>query len=261
MSGDDLITYAKDGPEPPQGVTILHDPSSLSPDRFLVRADDDPASWGWVDRPSRPADRLYRSSWQTATLAADAPRLIAIDARVVARLSLGINDLTRLVHYTVRDPGGALVSWCTRNQRRPRMVRAVAADDPLPQPGGEMATVGDCLTCRRCARLAAIPLRPSIDHRDPVAVLAAARDRWVSWMPGDGSAYVVRVVTVEAGPRLGDEVLLLSIGGETLTFQYPTVEYRRREPDGMWTRRRCHGMPSWAWDAARPLLEVAGVVA
>lgn len=91
--------------------------------------------------------------------------------------------------------------------------------------------------------------------RDPVAVLANAIGKWTWWMPGDGSRYSVHLTRITEGPDAADLVLLLSIQRRTVAFQVPTAKYRLAEI-GPWTRARCreHGIPGWAWRAAKPLL-------
>jgi hypothetical protein len=101
-----------------------------------------------------------------------------------------------------------------------------------------------------------------VDPRDAAAVAAAAPLRWVEWMPGDGSAYLVHVERITTGPDHTDRVLLLNIQRRTIALQFPNAAYRLDE-QGRWTRARCveQGLPVWAWDAARPLLEQYGVTA
>lgn len=110
------------------------------------------------------------------------------------------------------------------------------------------------------ARIQGEPI--AVDPRDPVVVAAAATLEWVQWMPGDGSSYLVHVVRITNGPDYTDRVLLLNITRRTVALQFPKEFYRLAEV-GPWTRARCieQGLPSWTWDAARPLLEQFGVTA
>lgn len=95
--------------------------------------------------------------------------------------------------------------------------------------------------------------------RRPQAVAELAFRQWCDWHPGDGSRYRVHIETIRGGSDEGDHVLLLNIQRRTIAFQWAPALYRHLEGE-RWTKRRCKdlGIPSWAWHAARPLLEVVG---
>jgi hypothetical protein len=95
--------------------------------------------------------------------------------------------------------------------------------------------------------------------RDPFITAVEARQGWTTWHPGDGSSYLVHLLSVHGGPDRADLVLLLNISRRTVAFQWSPADYRHRET-GRWTKRMCReqGIPEWAWDAAKPLLDVLG---
>lgn len=95
--------------------------------------------------------------------------------------------------------------------------------------------------------------------RDPQAVAELASRQWCDWHPGDGSRYRVHIETIRGGSDDADRVLLLNIQRRTIAFQWAPALYRHLEGE-RWTKRRCKdlGIPTWAWRAARPLLEVVG---
>lgn len=95
--------------------------------------------------------------------------------------------------------------------------------------------------------------------RDPGFVVDRARTGWARWHPGDGTAYSVRIVPIDAGADHGDVVLLVNEPRRTAAFQLPTAKYRLAET-GPWnkTRAKQEGI-GWAWNAAEPLLRQIGV--
>ncbi len=96
--------------------------------------------------------------------------------------------------------------------------------------------------------------------RDPRHTAAAAKICWVDWTPTDGTTYRVYAPVIAGGPDRADRLLLLNCVGRTIAFQFSLTEYRHRE-QGPWTTARSarEGIPDWAWNAARPLLEAYGV--
>jgi hypothetical protein len=95
--------------------------------------------------------------------------------------------------------------------------------------------------------------------RDAFATAVLARQGWTNWLPGDGSSYQVHLLPIAIGPDRSDLVLLLNIGRCTTAFQFPAIDYRKRE-NGPWTwkRAREQGIGRDLWDAAKPLLVVLG---
>lgn len=104
-----------------------------------------------------------------------------------------------------------------------------------------------------------IPAEAADSSRDPLAVAELALRQWCDWHPGDGSRYRVHIERIRGGSDADDLVLLLNIQRRTIAFQWAPALYRHLEGD-RWTKRHCKdlGIPSWAWRAARPLLEVMG---
>lgn len=94
--------------------------------------------------------------------------------------------------------------------------------------------------------------------RDPEQTARRAFKNWTAWQPGDGSKYTVKLDAITDGPDHGDMVLLVSIEGRTVGFQFPLVSYRAKEARP-WNGKRCQeeGIPPWVAKAAMPLMRAA----
>ncbi|MFD8496292.1 hypothetical protein [Amycolatopsis sp. NPDC059657] len=99
-----------------------------------------------------------------------------------------------------------------------------------------------------------------MSSRDADITARAAKECWVDWLPGDGTAYRVHAPVIVGGPDAADRVLLVNCVRRTVAFQFSLAEYRHIE-FGQWTRTRARaeGVPDWAWSAAEPLLAAYGV--